>query len=205
MNKSICIFGAGGFAQEMIFLATELGYKVDACLDINNIGSTVYNIPVRNEDYFDINKHLAVVAIASPKIRKPITERLVASGAEFVMLVHPSAIISPGVIIGRGSIVCAFCFISNGVILGKWTQLNWATTIGHEATLGDFITTAPGVHISGTVHMGDSVYMGTNSAIIDKLSITSNVVIGAGAVVVRDITESGTYIGVPAKKLIKGI
>ena len=203
MDKSICVFGGGGFAQEMIFLAETLGYRIEACLDINNIGTSIYGKPVLPESYFDINKHLAVVAIASPRVRRPITERLVSIGAEFATLIHPSAIISPGVTVGEGSIICAFCFVSNGSKLGKWTQLNWATTIGHEVILGDFVTTAPGVHISGTVHIGDSVYMGTNSAIIDKLSVTNNVVIGAGAAVVKNITESGVYIGVPAKKLIK--
>ena len=34
----------------------------------------------------------------------------------------------------------------------------------------------------------------------NNVDICSNCMIGAGAVVIKDITESGTYIGVPAKK-----
>jgi acetyltransferase-like isoleucine patch superfamily enzyme len=48
--------------------------------------------------------------------------------------------------------------------------------------------------------LGNKVYVGSNSTIL-PISICDDVVIGAGSVVTKDITESGTYAGNPARKL----
>ena len=205
--KPLCIFGAGGLAQETIALARSVGYdkyfplNIEACLDKIWSGGNIDGVPIKNESYFDPQKHSAIIAIADPKIRKSIVERIEGPDTEFITLIHPTAIISPRVIIGGGCLICAFCFISNGTTIGNHVQLNWATTIGHEAKVGGFTTTAPGVHISGTDRVGDGVYIGTNAAIINGISVVSDTIIGAGACVVKDILEPGTYVGVPAKKI----
>ena len=46
--------------------------------------------------------------------------------------------------------------------------------------------------------ISDNVYIGSNATIL-PVSITKNVVIGAGSVVTKDITKSGIYAGNPAK------
>ena len=43
--------------------------------------------------------------------------------------------------------------------------------------------------------------MGTGARIIQGHKITEDTIIGAGAVVLKDIDEAGTYVGVPAKKV----
>ena len=48
--------------------------------------------------------------------------------------------------------------------------------------------------------LGNKVYVGSNSSIL-PVSICDDVVIGAGSVVTKDITESGTYVGNPARRL----
>lgn len=48
--------------------------------------------------------------------------------------------------------------------------------------------------------LGNKVYVGSNSSIL-PVSICDDVVIGAGSVVTKDITESGTYVGNPAVRL----
>lgn len=48
--------------------------------------------------------------------------------------------------------------------------------------------------------ISDHVYLGSNSTIM-PVSICSHVVIGAGSVVTKDITESGTYVGNPARRI----
>ena len=57
-----------------------------------------------------------------------------------------------------------------------------------------------GAKLAGTVHVGKATWIGIGASVSNNLSICENCMIGAGAVVVKDITESGTYIGVPAKK-----
>ena len=48
--------------------------------------------------------------------------------------------------------------------------------------------------------LGNKVYVGSNSTIM-PVTICDDVVIGAGSVVTKDSTESGTYVGNPARKL----
>jgi len=59
----------------------------------------------------------------------------------------------------------------------------------------------PGSIISGNVKMGDRVYMGTNTSIIENKFISSDTIIGANGVVIKNINTSGTYVGVPVKKI----
>ncbi|MCF0112187.1 MAG: acetyltransferase, partial [Erysipelotrichaceae bacterium] len=50
-------------------------------------------------------------------------------------------------------------------------------------------------------HIGSMTWIGAGATVSNKISICSNCMIGAGAVVVKNITEEGTYVGVPAKKI----
>lgn len=55
----------------------------------------------------------------------------------------------------------------------------------------------------GSVVIGKYCFVGAGVVIIPGIKICDEVIIGAGAVVVKDITEPGTYAGVPAKKITK--
>lgn len=201
----ICIFGAGGFAKEVFWLANQCGQEVDAFIDLH-AGGYFCGKKIESDDYFDPSKHLAVVAVGNPKLRKKIVDQIRARHGDgvFKTLVSPSAnIMDPSVVVGYGSVICANCILTCDIKLGPWSQLNLATTIGHDVETGAFFTTAPGVHISGKVIAGEQVYFGTNASTVEDISICDNVTFGAGACVSKNITESGTYVGVPAKKLEK--
>jgi sugar O-acyltransferase (sialic acid O-acetyltransferase NeuD family) len=199
--KKLCIFGAGGFAKEVYWLARQCYREVDAFIDIQK--DCNYNgIKTETEDYFDPNRHVAIVAVGEPHLRKKITTKIQDrySGRIFDILIAPTAnIMDSSTIIHYGSVICSNCVITCDVALGPHAQLNLATTIGHDTKVGAFFTTAPGAHISGKVNIGECVYFGTNSSTIEGINICNDVVIGAGACVVKDITESGIYIGIPAK------
>ena len=49
-------------------------------------------------------------------------------------------------------------------------------------------------------HIGNRVSIGTNATIM-PVNICDDVVIGAGSVVTKDITEPGTYAGNPARRM----
>lgn len=203
--KKICIYGAGGFGKEVFWLATQCGYEVESFIDLH-AGTECCGISVEDEDYFDRDKHLAVVAVGNPKTRKKIVDQIIARHGDqvFKTIVSPKAnLMDPTIVVGYGSIICSNCILTCDIKLGSWSQLNLATTIGHDTETGDFFTTAPGVHISGKVNAGQRVYLGTNSSTVENISICDDVTIGAGACVSKDILESGIYVGIPARKLEK--
>jgi acetyltransferase-like isoleucine patch superfamily enzyme len=49
-------------------------------------------------------------------------------------------------------------------------------------------------------HIGNRVSIGSNATLL-PVNICDDVVIGAGAVVTKDITEKGVYVGNPARKI----
>ena len=57
------------------------------------------------------------------------------------------------------------------------------------------------VKIDGRVSLGDRCFVSAGAVIIDKVTICDDVIIGAGTIVIKDITEKGTYVGNPARKI----
>ncbi|MDP3561821.1 MAG: DapH/DapD/GlmU-related protein [Legionellaceae bacterium] len=205
MSKEICIFGAGGFAKEVFFLAKECMYTVNAFIDIHS--GSLYGIKIETDDYFDPKLHLAVVAVGNPMLREKIVNQIIKRHGDdvFVSLISPSANRLGGdtIQIGKGSIICPNCVLTCDISLGDFTQLNLATTIGHDVKADDFFTTAPGAHINGNMHIGKRVYFGSNASTKEGVNICDDVTVGAAACVTRHISEAGTYVGTPAQKLMK--
>ncbi len=79
--------------------------------------------------------------------------------------------------------------------------------VNSKARVGKNCRISEGVNIGATngsdkaPRIGDNVFIGSGAKIIGDISIADNVQIGANAVVVKSITEQGTYGGIPAKKI----
>lgn len=198
LTKPVAIIGAGGFALEVYNYAKDLKWAVGCFVDKNN-GDAIFGVPVLAQDSVDFSNYFTIVAVGDPTLRKKIVESLPL--AQHISLIHPSAYIGKEVKIGKGAIICPKVCITTKIDLGDFAHLNLLSTIGHECKIGDYFTTAPGAKISGNCTIGQKVYFGTNSCVIEKKNICDEVIIGAGGVVVKDIRESGTYVGIPAKKI----
>ena len=118
-----------------------------------------------------------------------------------VQVIDPSVEMSDSVIIGEGSIVCAHTIITVNITIGKHVIVNLDCTIGHDAVLNDFVTVYPGVNISGDTDIGYASELGTGMQIIQGKKIGERSIVGAGAVVIRDIPEKCTAVGSPAKPI----
>jgi serine acetyltransferase len=79
--------------------------------------------------------------------------------------------------------------------------MNLHSDIGHDCIIGDYVTLAPGARVSGKCNIGEGVYIGSNAVIREGVTIAPWSIIGANCVVLQDITEAGTYAGVPAKRI----
>lgn len=209
IENKIGVFGAGGFGKE------TMSYLIDCLANSNQkieevavfvvddqwyTKNTVMGIPVIPRSEFSVKGYEILIAVGDPSDRRKIIESLPADTRYFT-LIHPSAIISKFVEIGEGAIITPGTIVTCDIKIGKHAHLNLHTTVGHDCIIGDYFTTAPGVHISGSCTIDDGVYFGTNSSVREKINICKNVTIGMGAVVVKDITEAGIYIGSPAKRL----
>ncbi|MBU1019811.1 MAG: acetyltransferase [Firmicutes bacterium] len=207
--KDIVIIGAGGFGREVAWLIEDINnvtptWNIIGFVDDNKEiqGSLINGYPVVGDIDWLNNQELYVVnAIGDSIVKKKVLERLNESKNSFPVLVHPNVVISKLVNIGEGSIICAGNIITVNISIGKHVIVNIDSTIGHDAIIGDFSTILPSVNISGYVELEQCVSVGTGSAIIQGVTIGQNTVVGAGAVVVKDLPANCTAVGSPAKPI----
>jgi sugar O-acyltransferase (sialic acid O-acetyltransferase NeuD family) len=202
MNKKIAIIGSGGFAREV---AADLQDRpITFFVDDKYIVDSLEDPNVHPLSKLDTAEYAVLVAIGDPLTRADVVARLPVDTVYYTHISkHATLLDSPTIEIGEGTIICAGVVLTTNIKLGKHTQLNLNSTVGHDCRLGDYFTTAPGAKISGNVVTGSRVYIGTNASIKQKVKVTDCVTVGMQAAVVTDLTEAGTYVGVPAKKLRK--
>ena len=194
------IIGAGGFGKE-IYWSLSMRERANTVFFVDDEYWDDSNEKILPLSSFDSDKYEVVIAIADSYHRERIVNSL-PKNTKFFTHIHPTAQIhGDDVEIGPGSIICAGSIITTNVKIGKHAHINLITTIGHDCVIGDYFTTAPGVQISGNEKIGDRVYFGTRSCMKQKLTVCDDVIIGMNAGVVKNITEPGTYIGTPAKKM----
>lgn len=208
--KDLYIIGAGGFGREVAWIVERINsikptWNLKGFIDDNETlwGSTEgeYHVFGGCEYLSALEDVYAVCAVGSSNVRKKIIEKLKDTSVKFATLVDPSVLYSNSVKIGEGAIVCAGTIITVDVNIGDHVIVNLDCTIGHDAVIDDFVTIYPSVNISGNVLIGECSELGTGTQIIQGKKVISNTIIGAGAIVVKDCLESGTYVGSPAKKI----
>jgi sugar O-acyltransferase (sialic acid O-acetyltransferase NeuD family) len=150
---------------------------------------------------FDADKYVVMVAIANSRDREDVVKSL-PEKTQYFTFIHPTAqIMSDDIIIGEGSFIGANSIITCNIKIGNHCLLNRGVHIGHDSIIGDYFSAMPGSVVSGNVTLGDKVYLGTNSSIREKITICNDVIIGLNTGIVKDIKDSGTYVGCSIKKI----
>jgi sugar O-acyltransferase (sialic acid O-acetyltransferase NeuD family) len=143
----------------------------------------------------------ALVAIGHAATRLHWMARLQDAGYRLPLLIHPSSWISPSAQIGPGSVVFAQATVQAEAVIGSGAILNTGCSVDHDAQLSDGVHVCPGAHIAGEVHVGVRSWIGIGASVIQRVRIGSDVTVGAGAAVVRDLPDGVTAVGVPALAL----
>ena len=208
--KDLYIIGAGGFGREVAWLVERINEKgptwnIKGFIDDNELlwGTMEddYKVVGGCEYLKTLGDVYAVCAVGSARIRKIIIEEFKETEVKFATVIDPSVITSKRVEIGEGTIICAGTILTVDIKIGNHVIINLDCTFGHDDIIEDFVTVYPSVNVSGNVVVGQCSELGTGMQIIQGKKVTANTIIGAGAVVVRDCLESGTYVGAPAKKI----
>ena len=191
----LALFGYGGHAKEV---AAQIGQGVTFFVD-----DKYSNEVAKPISEFDPSEYVMMVAVSDCIDRSVIVNKL-PKETEYFTFIHPTALIlDDEIIIGEGSFIGANSILTTNIQIGNHAILNRGNHIGHDCIIGNYFSAMPGSIVSGNVHIGNGVYLGTNSSVIEKKYLLHDIVIGANSVVIRDITERGTYVGVPAKKIEK--
>jgi sugar O-acyltransferase (sialic acid O-acetyltransferase NeuD family) len=170
---------------EMVGTAPILGAIADV---IDSFQSKMFDELVIGIGYKHMEKRAALYEHFAPKI-------------PFARIIHPSCIVDPSAKIAQGCILYSGCVLDMNVFIDANCLLYNGCILAHDSQVEKGCIFSPSVNIAGFCKIGPLVNLGIGTTVSDSISITEKVQTGAGTVVVQPITESGLYVGVPAKKI----
>lgn len=211
----LVIYGAGGLAREVAFLARDinaaageerhrlLGYIDD---DPEGAGREVGGLHVLGDaGWFATRTEPVdcVIGIGTPATLATVSACLkVHDHVGFPNLVHPGVIWDAArIAIGEGNVVTAGSIFTTDIRIGSFNILNLACTYGHDDVIGDCCVVNPGCSVSGNVTLEGENLIGTRACILQKLTIGKGATVGSGAVVTKDVPPGDVVVGIPAKSL----
>ena len=206
MNEKVVIIGAGGHAKVIADIVIKNKDKLIGFLDDNITIETdiveKYKVIGKIKDAERLqqkNKNLRfIIGIGNNIIRKEIAEKY---QLLYYTAIHPSSIIGTNVKIGEGTAVMANAVINIDSKVGKHCIVNTGAIVEHENIIEDYVHLSPSTTLSGNVKVNELVHLGTGCKVKNNISISAQSIFGVGTIIVKDINESGIYVGVPAEKI----
>ncbi len=142
-----------------------------------------------------------LVAIGNNAVRYRKMLELEELGGRLCSILHPAATISRHAVIDKGVVILAGAVVNAGADIGPGVILNTSCSVDHDCVLGACVHISPGARLAGGVKVGDLSWIGIGASVRQLINIGRHVTVGAGGVVVSDVADSLTVIGVPAKKI----
>ena len=197
----VYIIGAGGHGEVVWDTLEEMGYSPSGFLDDAYPEITsVSGKPVLGK--VSLAKELEglfVVAIGDNLIRRKIVSKLNFPDERFLTVIHPTAFVAKDVKIGAGTMIIAHSVINTGSVIGKHVIVNTSASLDHHNFIEDFAHIAPGTHTGGNVKIKECAFVGIGVSVIPGKTIGKWATVGAGSVVIEDVPDYATVVGVPAR------
>ncbi|KMY51045.1 acetyltransferase [Peribacillus loiseleuriae] len=205
MKNKLLIIGASGHGKVVADIALRMNkWESIAFLDDDEsikLSMGIEVIGTSSDVFTHIDEYEIFVGIGNNSTRQRIHEMLETVGASIPVLIHPNAVIGNQVDVGCGTAVMAGSIVNCCTKIGKSCIINTGSSIDHDNCIEDFVHISPGAHLAGTVKVGQGSWLGIGSVVSNDINIASGCKVGAGSVVVKDIKETGTYLGVPARRV----
>lgn len=123
-------------------------------------------------------------------------------GYETPNYIHPSVIISPGVEIGKGVYILLGTTIMPHTVIKDYVMISMGVHLAHHCVLDEGVFLSTGCNFGASIHAHKYVYCGISSTIMTGIhELGEDCLIGAGAVVIRDVPKKAVMAGVPANIL----
>ncbi len=202
MHNKLIIIGAGGHGRVVADIAQKTAnYEEIVFLDDADISfSGKHKVIGKIEAYKScLNEADFFVALGDNELRKRVFNSLASQNANIPTFVHPNATVAEDVTLGKGTAVIAGAVINCGTVIGDAVIVNTCSSVDHDCVVGSYSHIAVGARITGEAKIGECVFVGANAVVVPDVFVCEGSVIGAGAVVIRNITEKGVYVGIPAE------
>lgn len=208
--KNLIIIGAGGCGRELLQWVKDINkvkklWNIKGFLDDDlnalsgkrsdtSIISTIKDYSVEADDVF-------VCGIGNCSVRKKVVELMTAKGAEFINLIHPTAIVAETSQIGQGVVLYPYSIISDNAVLADGCMVNMHSAVAHDSSLGEYCTISAYCDITGMCSLGNEVFMGTSAKLVPGTKVGNNAFICAGSMVMTRVKDDTKVMGNPAKRV----
>jgi UDP-3-O-[3-hydroxymyristoyl] glucosamine N-acyltransferase len=134
--------------------------------------------------------------------RKKLIKYVDQHNLDLITVINDTTLVgaTPSAIIYPGSFIFPFCNISIASTVGRHCIVGSYSLVGHYASIGNNCILRPGVMITGKSTVGHNCTINTRSTVTNNSTVTDNVEIMAFTNVVKNIVESGRYIGSTARR-----
>lgn len=205
MDLPAIVIGGGGHAKVLVSTLLLQGRRLLGFVDPKPLLAPLLGIAHLGDDsavFLHAPDQVLLVngvgSISSTVLRRAVYENFRERQYLFETVIHPSAIIAPGVHIDDGVQIMAGVVVQPGGCLGANVIINTGACVDHDCSIDAHVHIAPGVTLSGDVHIGEGAHIGTGASIVQGVKVGPASIVGAGAVVVRDVPAGVTVVGVPA-------
>lgn len=207
-GMDVFVIGAGGHSKIVLeILEEDPSINIKGLLDDNKAlhGKQVMGYPILGA--IDGMGHLFskgigfVISIGNNGLRCRLADRLKDLGFHQVSAISKHAVISGKARVGAGVIINPGVVIHPDVTIDDDVVLGMNATISHDSVIGRGAHLSPGVHITGNARVGALADLGAGVVVIPQRSVGEGTIVGAGAVVTKDLPQGVVAVGAPAKPI----
>jgi sugar O-acyltransferase (sialic acid O-acetyltransferase NeuD family) len=199
-RRRVLLIGGGlGATQVLDILCHDREQSVVGIVDDDRErwGDDVAGVPVvggtdRLEDLFVGGTYDAAIITISTSVpaRSRLRELCAKLDIPLTNAIDPTARLATDVELGSGNVICAFCHLGVGTVVGDNNFLSAYNSFDHHSTIGHDSSTGPGCMTSGLVTIGDRVRLGTGIFVEPKVSLGHDVVVASGSVIVTSVPDN---------------
>jgi UDP-2-acetamido-3-amino-2,3-dideoxy-glucuronate N-acetyltransferase len=128
--------------------------------------------------------------------------------------VHPPSVVADGAKLGSDTVVGAFCFVASGAVVGAGTRVQSHTSVWAGVELGEDVFVGPAAVFTNVRHpraafprapdwdrtvVEDGASIGAGAVLVAPVRIGRCAMVGAGAVVTKDVPAHAIVVGNPAR------
>ncbi len=208
VEYDIVIVGAGGFGRELLAWCPDCfpsdryrikGFLANTDDDVVACGETSFPILGSPESYCPKETERFLLAIGDVAARRRIVESLRKRRAEFLTMIHPTAVIAPTVSLGKGTVVYPNVVLANGAVLDDFVLMSNFASAGHDSRAGRYCNLCPYATLNGAAVLEDEVFVGTHATVGPGVRVGRGSRISANTAVLRNAPRDSFVFGVPGK------
>lgn len=214
MKEKLLLVGGGGHCKSCIDVILEEG-RFDIAGIVESSGfpdserdKKILGYPIigTDDDLPELVKIypeflITIGQISGAAARIGLFDRITELGGHFPVIVSPYAHVSRSAVVSSGTIVMHHAVINAEARVGKNCIINTGALVEHESVTGDHCHISTYAILNGRCTVGSRTFIGSHTVLANDVAIAHDSLVSAGSVVLKTLTESGTYIGNPLKRI----